>query len=143
MTQTTPHQTVLIKAHKQSAKARWTDHFKLQLRSHGFTILSQETFENSVFDNLIDMRKIVVHEFRFHPERKFRLDFAIPEIKVGIEIEGGIWMRGGGGHSHPTGIERDIEKSNLLALADYRLLRFTEKEIRAGTSIQMTAAIAT
>ena len=33
-------------------------------------------------------------EYRFHPVRRWRFDFANPEYKVAIEFEGGIWAAG-------------------------------------------------
>lgn len=66
-------------------------------------------------------------QFRFHPERLWRADFAWPDQKLLVEIEGGIWMRGGGGHSHPMGIEKDIEKHNAAVALGWRLIRVTDK----------------
>lgn len=76
-------------------------------------------------------------EFRFNPERRWRVDFAWPEQRLFAEIEGGIFKRGGGGHSHPVGIMRDIEKGNAITLAGYRLLRFTDKEIKSGQAFEL------
>lgn len=75
-----------------------------------------------------------VAEYRFAPPRKFRLDFAWVEHKVAMEIEGGIWMRGGGGHSHPMWILRDMEKGNLAAKLGWRVFRFTTQEFKNGTA---------
>ena len=33
-------------------------------------------------------------EYQFHPTRKWRLDFAWPELWLGIEIQGSTWARG-------------------------------------------------
>lgn len=33
-------------------------------------------------------------EYRFDDVRKFRFDFAWPNLKLGIEIEGAIWSKG-------------------------------------------------
>lgn len=32
-----------------------------------------------------------VKEYRFHDKRKWRFDYAIPEHKIAIEVEGGVW----------------------------------------------------
>jgi hypothetical protein len=72
---------------------------------------------------------IPVPEYEFHPTRKWRFDYAIPQWKVGIEIEGGIWQRGGGGHSHPTGIVRDMEKYNAAAVQGWRVLRYAPEDL--------------
>lgn len=145
MTETlTPHQTILIKAHKESAKTRWVDHYLLQVRSVGFTVVNQLNYQKMLPDPNINARKLIVREYRFHPVRGWRFDFALPVYKLGIEIDGGIWQQGkskkygGTGHSHPSNIMRDIEKANAATLLGWRMLRFTDKEIRLGESIQMT-----
>jgi len=78
-------------------------------------------------------------EYRFHPTRKWRVDFVWVEQRLAVEIEGGIWRRGGGAHSHPLNIERDIEKSNALTLAGFHLLRITDKAIKSGVAFAMVA----
>lgn len=64
------------------------------------------------------------NEFEFCKERKFRIDFAEPFLKIAIEIDGGIWMRGKSGHSSGTGIKRDQEKTTLLSQYGWSVLRF-------------------
>jgi len=76
-------------------------------------------------------------EFRFHPTRKWRVDFVWVKERLAVECEGGVWRKGGGAHSHPLNIERDIEKSNALTLAGYHLLRITDKTIRSGEAFEM------
>lgn len=134
-----PSQVILIKAHKQSQKDRWVDHFDLQLRSHGFRVLPAGVLR---LESDLANRMCVFKEFRFHDARKWRFDYAIPAIKVAIEIEGGIWMRGGGAHSRPTNIQRDVEKQNAATMLGWRPLRFTPVEIKSGESIRMTAELA-
>ncbi len=51
-------------------------------------------------------------EYRFHPTRKWRMDFAFPEHKLGLEVDGGIFMRGGGRHTRGAGWLKDAEKLN-------------------------------
>ena len=46
------------------------------------------------------------------PGRRFRFDFANPESKVAIEINGGVWNPRMG-HSTGRGLIKDYEKSNL------------------------------
>jgi very-short-patch-repair endonuclease len=74
-------------------------------------------------------------EFRFHPARKYRLDLAFPTLKVGVEIDGGIFSRGA--HGSISGILRDIDKHNLLVMCGWRVLRFTPTQVRQGEAIEM------
>ena len=72
-----------------------------------------------------------VAEYRFCPTRKFRLDFAFPEIRLACEIEGGIWGHGGRGgrHNRGAGFLADIQKYNLLCEHGWYLLRYIPKKI--------------
>ena len=72
---------------------------------------------------------IPIPEYEFHPTRKFRFDYAIPQWRIGIEVEGGIWRQGGGAHSHPSNIERDIEKYNCAAIQGWRVLRYAPEDL--------------
>ena len=53
-------------------------------------------------------------EYRFDDVRKFRFDFAWPDLKFAVELEGGIFTRGA--HSSPMGILRDMDKGNLAVM---------------------------
>ena len=64
-----------------------------------------------------------VAEYRFHAVRKYRLDWAWKDAKLGLEVDGGIWT--GGAHGRGTGIVRDQEKTNLAAGLGWRILRVT------------------
>lgn len=49
--------------------------------------------------------------YQFTEKRKFRIDWAWPPYKVGIELQGGTWS--GGAHVRGAGYRRDCEKLNL------------------------------
>jgi very-short-patch-repair endonuclease len=68
-----------------------------------------------------------IAEYKFHPTRKWRIDFAFPEIKLAIEIEGAVWSFGR--HNHPSGFIKDIEKYNALTELGWHLLRYQPKKI--------------
>lgn len=78
-------------------------------------------------------------EHRFHDTRKWRFDFAIPEHKIGIEIEGGIWSNGR--HTRGAGYEKDCEKYNHAALAGWRVLRLTPSMVRSGQAMVMLGEV--
>jgi len=68
-----------------------------------------------------------VSEFKFHPERRWRFDYAYPEKKIAIEIEGGIFTNGR--HVRGKGFLNDLEKYNNAALLGWKLLRYTPSNI--------------
>lgn len=74
-----------------------------------------------------DTMPMVLAEYQFHPDRKWRVDFAFPPYKLAIEIEGAVWT--GGRHTRPSGYLKDVEKYNELSAMGWRLLRFTRTDI--------------
>lgn len=78
-----------------------------------------------------------VREHRFHPTRRWRFDFAWPDAKVAVEMEGGAFT--GGRHNRGNA---DIEKYNAAVLLGWRVLRYTVKEIkeRPGDIVKQVAA---
>ena len=81
-------------------------------------------------------------EYRWHPTRKWRSDFAIwrgeptgemPRLLV--EIEGVRWDKPGR-HQRAEGMEKDCEKYAEALLAGYRVLRVTPRMVRDGRALQ-------
>ncbi len=66
-------------------------------------------------------------EYRFHPERKWRFDYAYPDKKIAIEQEGGVWI--GGRHNRASGFLKDLEKYNAAAVLGWRILRYTPEKM--------------
>lgn len=60
-------------------------------------------------------------EHQFHPERRWRFDFAWPGIFVAAEVEGGVFR--GGRHQRPSGFIGDCEKYNTAAMMGWTVLR--------------------
>ena len=67
----------------------------------------------------------LIREFRFHVDRKWSFDFAHPWTRVAIEIDGGLWVRGGGGHNSPQGYEADCYRGNAAIICGWRVFRLT------------------
>ncbi len=82
-----------------------------------------------------------VREFRFHPTRKWRFDYAIPVLKIAIECDGGVWT--GGRHVSPQGYLKDMEKFNAAAELGWVVLKFTPQNlVTSGTIETLRATIA-
>lgn len=65
-------------------------------------------------------------EHRFHPRRMWRFDYAILDLKVAIEIDGGVWTYGR--HNRASGYIGDMEKFNAAASLGWVVLKFTPGE---------------
>lgn len=95
-----------LKPRKQAAKQPKTDLFHL--------VLTKE------------LHAEVIKEYIFHPTRKWRFDYAIPSLKIAIEIDGGVWTNGR--HNRATGYLGDLKKFNAAASLGWRVLKFTPDE---------------
>lgn len=69
----------------------------------------------------------LVTEHRFHPTRRWRFDFAHPEAKVAVEVEGGQWT--GGRHTRGAGYQADCEKYNEAQMLGWVVFRLTGSQI--------------
>ena len=79
---------------------------------------------------LDDLFPAVTPEYKFHPSRKWRADFAIPHLYILIEIEGGVYTKGR--HTRGKGYTNDCEKYNAAGLLGYTVYRFTYEHLRNG-----------
>jgi len=68
-----------------------------------------------------------IPEYKFHPTRKWRIDYADPFIKLGVEIQGAVWTIGR--HNRPTGYIKDMEKFNAMNELGWHLLLYQPKKI--------------
>lgn len=70
------------------------------------------------------------------PGRKYRWDFAFVGQKVLVEVQGGIWIKGG--HSTGTGILRDCEKLCLAESNGWHCLSVVKEQIKSGEALLWT-----
>jgi hypothetical protein len=74
-------------------------------------------------------------EYRFDIDRKWRFDFAWPDLFIAAEVEGGTWQISR--HTTPKGFEKDCEKYNTAAKLGWRVFRFTGDMVRDGRAFAM------
>lgn len=74
-------------------------------------------------------------EWRFHPIRLWRFDFAYPHLKLAIEVEGGTWN--GGRHVRPQAFEDDCVKYSTAAALGWYVVRFTGAMVKDGRAIAL------
>jgi len=78
---------------------------------------------------------VPVREYRFHPPRRWRFDFAFEAQRIAVECEGGTWTNGR--HTRGTGFQKDAEKYNQAALDGWKVLRFTGDMINSGDAVSV------
>jgi hypothetical protein len=84
-------------------------------------------------------------EYRFHPSRRWRADFAVEvwvkdygggqrrELPILVEVEGGIGSTSR--HLTYTGFSRDCEKYAMAAILGYRVIRATPAQVDDGIAL--------
>ena len=74
-------------------------------------------------------------QYRYAPPRLFRADFAWPDHRLLLEVQGGVFNRRA--HGSVSGVLRDIERLNVATLAGWRLLRVTPDDVRSGEALDL------
>ena len=75
------------------------------------------------------------YEFARDIKRRWRIDRAWVALRIALEIEGGIHMRGR--HIRPAGFLSDMDKYNELALRAWLLVRISYDMIRDGRALAL------
>ena len=80
-----------------------------------------------------------VKEHRFNPPRLWRFDYAWPDLRLAVEIEGGVWVSGR--HVDPKGFLADLEKYNTATLMGWMVLRVDSGMVDNGKAIQILLTV--
>jgi hypothetical protein len=81
---------------------------------------------------------VPVGEYRFHPVRKWRFDYAWPDQKVALEVQGAVFVQGR--HTRGAGLRKEYEKLNAAAAEGWRVLFILPEQMTNGTAIQFIEA---
>lgn len=105
--------------HAAARRVRWENELAAQMKRAGLPSVRREFY------------------FAQHLGRDFRLDFAWPDRKLAVEVQGGGWMKADkdgnrrGAHGGGAALERDCEKLSLAASLGWRVLQVTPGQIKA------------
>ena len=81
-----------------------------------------------------------VQELQFAlPSREWKFDLAWPEARVALEVDGGVFMPGGGRHTRGAGFREDQAKTNAAALLGWRVLRILPEQLDKSSTAAMVA----
>ena len=81
------------------------------------------------------------HEYRFHPQRRWRFDRAHTLARVAVELDGG--THSGGRHVRGSGYTGDCEKMNAAAADGWAVFRITTDMLRDEPAQHLAPIIAT
>jgi len=70
---------------------------------------------------------LATSELQFDPERRWRFDFAFPDSKIAVEVQGGIWTKGR--HTRGAALKAEWEKLNTAAIMGWRILYCEPSEV--------------
>jgi very-short-patch-repair endonuclease len=74
-------------------------------------------------------------EFSFLEGRRYRMDFAWPELRVALEVEGGSWVNGA--HGRGKHFESDCRKYSLAAIEGWVVVRATTDMVKSGEALDL------
>ncbi len=94
-----------------------------------------DLLEDLFFDQLKSARIKMDRQFKSNEDRDWRWDFADPNIKLVIDIDGGEWKYPSG-HTTGTGINKDRHKDWGAFLNGYKPMRFTGSMVKDKTAIE-------
>ncbi len=82
----------------------------------------------------VELLPVPVPEYHFHPTRKWRADYAFPDLDLLIELEGGVWASdaedgGPGRHTRGVGFCKDLEKYKEAIVQGWQVLRVTPDQV--------------
>jgi hypothetical protein len=78
---------------------------------------------------------IAVPEYKFHPERKWRFDFAFVDSLVALECQGGLFTNGR--HSRGAALLKEHEKLNEAAARGWRILFTTPDKLCMAETVEI------
>lgn len=72
-------------------------------------------------------------EHRFHSQRKWRFDLAWPELRLAVEVHGGVYSQGR--HVQGEGFTNDREKMNVAQQLGWMILEVTSGQVQSGQAL--------
>ena len=96
--------------------------YNLNLKSRAQTLRKDSTLaEVILWDSCLKNKKLGYQFNRQLPIQNYIVDFACRKLKLIIEVDG---------YSHNFKIERDKQRDEILLSLGYKVIRFTEKDVR-------------
>jgi very-short-patch-repair endonuclease len=122
----------------QAAREKWELWFLRDIRAAGIPMPYVSHPEKDAPARF----QYIVPDDEFLSNKPF--DFAWPDLRILVEIDGGTWMTTGygrsAGHAHPERIEEDNRKRNWARVLGYTVLQFTGGQVEGGDAVSLVEA---
>ena len=77
-----------------------------------------------------------VEDYRFAaPDRQWMIDLSWPTVRVGIEVQGGVWVKGA--HSRGAQQIKDFEKLNAAQVRGWIVLQVTPDQLCTAETLAL------
>lgn len=73
--------------------------------------------------------------YRFHPTRKFEIDFAWPDLRFGVEVQGGTYS--GGKHARGVGYTIDCRKMGEAMVLGWTVYACDTVLVKTGEAVNI------
>ena len=80
--------------------------------------------------------------FNYLPKKHWRIDYFWPNLKIAVEIDGGAFLAGGGGHNRGAGFRRDIVRHNTFTSQGITLFRFMPEHLPTKSTYAVSLLMA-
>lgn len=78
---------------------------------------------------------VVTREWKFHPTRKWRFDFALLEKQIAFEVQGGLYDSDKG-HRAFASVQRDYEKFNAAMILGWKVFQLSSPMLKDAEYMQ-------
>ncbi len=68
-------------------------------------------------------------------QRSWEFDFACPNVRILIEVDGGTYFKGG--HTSGAALENQYNKQDVAAAMKWTVMRFTRNMIESGVAVAL------
>lgn len=125
-------------AKDEEEKTDWEAMLLAQIQAHD---LPAPTLQYRVSAAIVGKGRGIRERIAAADLQDWRFDMAYVAHKLAVEVDGGTWMEGGGGHNTGSGYERDRNRDGKLMTLGWRTLRVTPRHIENGRAVEWIASL--
>ena len=119
--------TIILKPNHVGALSNLAKSPKTKRRNPNNPKAAYDALHSRVMKQLIGLPK-PTEEFKFHPVRQWRMDYAWPEHKIALEVHGATYSQGR--HTRGAGFAGDREKMNEAQLHGWLVIEVATDNIK-------------